>query len=388
MKKKLDLELKNLNVVIASHVFASGPALELEEYLKNKVKSLLFIGHPFLDRKDISSFYRSYTKWTVIEHKAFGWKLPDPIMRIKDAFYTLIWVLFRNEKTNLFIGSDNFLAFLGLVLKKLGKVDEVILYTIDYVSVRFKNPVMNYIYHFFDKYCLKNCKVVWNVSERMAEGREETDGMKKEECVPQIVVPLGIWYDRIPKFTFKERDKHTIVFMGHILEKQGIDVVIRALPLILKKDSKVKFLVIGTGPYENALKKLVKELKLQEKVEFTGYIERHEDVEEKLAKSTLAVATYRPDPDSFTYFADPGKIKNYLAAGLPVFVTNVPLIAKVLEKKKCGVIPEYNESDVADKVTKMLMNKSVLEEYSTNALKFAKQFDWNIVFAKAFLESI
>ena len=40
-------KLRNLKVVIVTHVFATGPAQELEEYLKERVKFLIFIGHPF-----------------------------------------------------------------------------------------------------------------------------------------------------------------------------------------------------------------------------------------------------------------------------------------------------------------------------------------------------
>jgi len=39
--------LKDKSYVIVTHVFATGPAQDLEEYLSNlKVENLLFIGHP------------------------------------------------------------------------------------------------------------------------------------------------------------------------------------------------------------------------------------------------------------------------------------------------------------------------------------------------------
>ena len=119
-----------------------------------------------------------------------------------------------------------------------------------------------------------------------------------------------------------------------------------------------------------------------------GYIKDHKDVEKILSKSTVAVATYKPDPESFTYFADPGKIKNYLACGLPVFLTDVPSIAKKLEKEKCGIICSYNEVDVGKKIINLLSDKKKLDLYSTNAKKFAKDFDWNIIFEKALKLSI
>lgn len=381
--------IKNLNIVIASHVLASGPALELENYLIGKASSVAFVGHPFMDRSDKASFYRLHKgKTLVFERQGANWSLPEPLMRLKEALFTLGCLLLRKEKIDLYIGSDNYLAFLGLVLKKIGKVDDVILYTIDYVPQRFKNKILNWLYHFFDSYCLKNCKVVWNVSEKIAEAREEFDGLIRSKCVPQILVPLGIWYDRIPRISVAKRDKNTIVFMGHVLKKQGLDVVFNALPLIRKKIPSVRLVVVGKGPYLEELKKLSRVLGVSRIIDFKGYIEDHRDVEEIIAQSTVAVATYVPDPESFTYFADPGKIKNYLAAGLPVFITDVPAIAKVLDEKKCGVICEYDGHDLSEKIIKLLKNKRMLSLYSKRAAAFAKDFDWNSIFKKALVTSL
>jgi glycosyltransferase involved in cell wall biosynthesis len=216
----------------------------------------------------------------------------------------------------------------------------------------------------------------------MAEGREEYMRVKRDEFVPQITVPLGIWDKRIPKPKLNQRNRYQIVFMGHILEKQGLDIVIEALPKILRKIPKAQLLIIGTGEYENILKAKVKKLKLEKSVIFAGFVESHKEVERKLSESILAVATYKPDPDSFTYFADPGKIKNYLSAGLPVILTRVPPIAGEIEKKKCAVITNYNSDDFSKIAIKFLSSARILKQYSKNAIEYAKNFDWENVFSK------
>lgn len=388
MKKKEQNKISEWNVVIASHIYATGPALDLEEYLKKKVKSLLFIGHPFADRPDKRSFYRSYIRGELIKNnKSLTWRIPGLFFHVKDAFYTIWWVMTNRGKVNLFIGSDNFMGYLGIILKKIGKVDQVILYTIDYMPQRFNNPVLNSLYHYFDSQCLRHCSIIWNVSAKIEEGRaEKTKNIRN--AARQIVVPLGMWFDRVPKLSVDQKEKNTIVFMGHILEKQGLDMFVRSLPSISKEIKGVRCVVIGSGPYLQNLKKLASKLKVSKLIDFKGYVEDHHDVEKMLAKSTIAIAPYKPEPDSFTYFADPGKIKNYLAAGLPVVVTDVPPIAKTLELEMCGVICKYDASDISKKVTYLLKDKRKLSLYSDNAIKFARQFDWNVVFDKALQESI
>lgn len=381
MGKKLAKSLKKLNVVIASHIFATGPALDLEEYLLGKVKTLLFIGHPFAYRRDVDSFKRFYRTGKLKEEgKLVLGRLPGPVFYIRDFLLTLFWVIFQKEKIDLFIGSDNFLAYTGLILKRLGKVENVILYTIDYVPKRFVNKGLNRLYHYFDKQCLKGCKAIWNVSAAITKARGSSR--------PQLIVPLGVWYDRIPKLSSDQKEKNTIVFMGHLLEKQGLDEVIKAIPKIKSAVPDVRLKIVGTGSYRGELERLAKKLGLSREVKFLGYIENHKDVEKILSRATVAVATYKPDRESFTYFADPGKIKNYLAAGLPVFLTSVPPIAKTLAKEKCGIICGYNSEDISRKIVGFLSDRKLLQLYSAKATAFAKQFDWNKVFERALNTSL
>lgn len=388
-KNNLTQRLKKLNVVIASHIFASGPALDLEEYLKNKVKNLLFVGHPFPYREDKKSFYRLYKKGYLLkEHKAVEWNLPEALFYIKDAIYTIFWVGTRKEKIDLYIGSDNFTACLGLLLKKWGKVKKVVLYTIDYMPKRFTNPVMNFLYHYFDRQCLKKCKIVWNVSAKMAEARLDQKGIGGKGCAPQIVVPLGVWHKRIPKLSFSEKNKYQMIFLGHILEKQGLDVVLEAMPTIIESIPQIRLVILGSGSHEESLKKKARKLKFSKYVDFRGYIGDHHVVEEELTKSTLGIAMYKPGPESFTNWADPAKIKNYLGAGLPVILTSVPPIAKDLSREKCGIIAEYNKEDFARKVADLLQDTRKIQLFSKNAHNYSKQFDWDNVFEKALRETI
>ncbi|HOZ53137.1 MAG TPA: glycosyltransferase [bacterium] len=58
------------------------------------------------------------------------------------------------------------------------------------------------------------------------------------------------------------------LYFGRLSREKGIDILIRALSM---SDKKNKLNIVGTGPEENNLKKLVKELKLSRRVSFLGY---------------------------------------------------------------------------------------------------------------------
>jgi len=124
---------------------------------------------------------------------------------------------------------------------------------------------------------------------------------------------------------------------------------------------------------------------LEKRVNFAGYIPNHYQMERLISGAACAVALYQKgDPErNFTYYTDPGKIKDYLGAGLPVILTDVPHNAFEIEKAGCGKVIEAGEEEVAAAVIQMVKNEKKLKEYRKNALNFVKQYDWNKIFAEA-----
>ena len=384
--------LKYKKIVIATHVFATGPPQDLEEYLvKNKIKELLFIGHPlFYQKNQDGSGYRIYEKGGLIKEKYLkNRRIPSVFSYSKDFFLDIYWVLKSKKKWDLFIGVDSLNAFAGVWLKRLNITKKVIYYVIDYTPQRFESNILNSIYHWIDKFSVKNCDETWNLSPRMAEAREKHKGLKRKIYNKQKVVPIGIWYDRIQRKDFSKLEKHTMVFMGHILRKQGIQYVLEAIPKIIGEISDFKFLIIGGGDYLPTLKEKVRYLSIERYVAFTGFVKDHEGIEEMLSSSAVAIAIYegRNKETNFTYFADPGKLKSYFAAGLPVLLTDVPHNAKEIQRRCCGLIVEPDSKNIANAVVDLMRDEKKLRQYRENAMNYAKQFDWNIIFKEA-LENI
>jgi len=102
-----------------------------------------------------------------------------------------------------------------------------------------------------------------------------------------------------------------------------------------------------------------------------------------MKKGALGVALYNSAVDQFTHYADPGKVKVYLGTGLPIIITDVPYVAKEIEKNKCGVIVRYEEKDIVKAVIRLMENENELRACRKNAIKYAEQFDWDRIFFKA-----
>lgn len=382
---KIDYFKKRAVIVI--HEAGIGPGHDLRDYfLQQGIKELLFISHPLLSMPIMynnSSRYELYKDGKLSKtYYAYNWKLPDPLLYVKDILYTLFWSTIVIGKADIFVGVANINALCGVILRFLGVTKDVIYYVIDYVPNRFRNFTMNTIYHFVDKFVSEQCNWTWNLSPRMIEGREEKWHRKFPN---QLVVPHGVHVDRIKRVPFEKINKHEILYMGSLYKKQGIQIVIESLPKVIKKIPHVKFSIIGRGPYEQDLKKLTKKLKLENYVNFLGYMPSHKAMENRIAKAGIAVALYDRTADiyDFTYYADPGKIKNYLGAGVPIILTDVSHVAKSVAKANCGLLVEYNKKDVTKALIEFLSNYTKMREYRKNAITFAKEYRWENIYKKA-----
>lgn len=102
-----------------------------------------------------------------------------------------------------------------------------------------------------------------------------------------------------------------------------------------------------------------------------------------MADSALAIAMYDKKKDTFTYYADPTKLKDYLSAGLPILLTDIPHNALEIEKNKCGLIIKYDKVSISRAVVSLMKDEDKLKEFRLNALKYIRQFEWVKVFEKA-----
>lgn len=98
-----------------------------------------------------------------IEHPLFG----NVFIWFLGALDTL-WKVIKAKKTyDLYVGSNNLNAFIGIILRKIGLVRKTIFFTPDYSINRFDNYFLNNIYLWLDYFCLRHADLVWNSSSIM-----------------------------------------------------------------------------------------------------------------------------------------------------------------------------------------------------------------------------
>lgn len=116
--------------------------------------------------------------------------------------------------------------------------------------------------------------------------KNRKDILKKLHMVPYGTSPVSVSKDAVVRAEKKYglKDKKMLYFIGRLVDRKGIDILIKAFSEMSKADSSLVLVIVGDGQDKDALLKLVSESNLDKKVIFTGYI----NGEERFALLNLA----------------------------------------------------------------------------------------------------
>lgn len=254
-------------------------------------------------------------------------------------------------------------------------------YVIDYVPDRFANRIVNTIYQRVEKWAARYSDVTWNYSDVMIRLRQERWGGRFPN---QVVTPHGI----VPRW--KERDAVTaagsrqLIYFGFLHPHQGCDLIIEALPAVLERFPDTSLLMIGhcEPGYREKIDRLIAALGVGHAVSFTGMIPSHDDAERLLLQGAIGLAMYTDD-HPYIRNADPGKVKSYLACGLPVVMTHVGAICDRLTSTGAGIVIPYDRDTLAETITGLLANQPELMAMSERAGRLSEDYRWSTIFSAA-----
>ncbi|PIS08816.1 hypothetical protein COT75_05040 [Candidatus Beckwithbacteria bacterium CG10_big_fil_rev_8_21_14_0_10_34_10] len=379
------MKLNQKKIILVSNITDhSGPTEGLADFLLKNSKTLLTIYHPFFYCHDKKSKVNFFSKSELIKKIASpSLALPEFLKYFTDLILTFYYALKFKQKFDLYIGVNCLHAGVGIIFKKLGLVKKVVFYTIDWMPQRFNNPFFNWLYYKVDKFSINHSDSVWNLSQSIVK-------IRKKQNLPSsknIFVPNGINFKEIKKVKKNKIKRKTLVLLGALHPSKGVDLVIKALPLLWKKFPQLKLVVIGSTPKIKQIKNYEKIFSsMGRKVIIKGILP-HQKILSFLPQFGIALAPYHPQKNNFSYYAWPARVIDYLACQLPVIITPVPQVAKNIQEKKAGVLIKYNEKELVKAVGKLLTNDQFYWQARKNAFKLVKHLSWNNIFEKA-LEKI
>lgn len=157
-----------------------------------------------------------------------------------------------------------------------------------------------------------------------------------------------------------------MISVGELSSRKNQETIIRALHKI--QDDNISYLIVGIGEeYEN-LMQITINLRIENKVIFTGY---RKDIPELLGMSDVSVFPSKREGLGLAGLES-------MAAGLPLIASNVNGILEYAEDGKSGYLCSPNDIDgFAEAIQKMKRNKNN-QNFSNYNLKISEKFDKKI----------
>lgn len=189
-----------------------------------------------------------------------------------------------------------------------------------------------------------------------------------------VLRPMGVWVEnfRGQKETSK-RQPNSIVFVGRLVEKKGVSVLLEAVARLVEDLPEVKLDIIGSGPLDVELRGQADRLGLDDVVTFHGSLP-HSEVITHLHRSVVSCVPSIIDRNGETE-GMPTVVIEAMASGLRVVGSDVDGIPDVLRDGLNGWLATPNDSqDLASKLRVALTEDN--EIITDRAQSEAEKYDW------------
>ena len=182
------------------------------------------------------------------------------------------------------------------------------------------------------------------------------------------VIPMGIDTEEIRDIE-PSSIRSDVVFAGRLIKEKNVDLLIRSIDLVRRKNPETTCLIIGNGPEKEKLVKLVEKLDLKDNIVFMDFFEDHDDLISVIKSSKVFVL-----PSTREGFGIVVLEAN--ACGRPVVVINNKMNAAchLVDDGVNGFISNFSEEEM---VTNILKGIQENEKMYDDCIRMAEKFDWN-----------
>jgi glycosyltransferase involved in cell wall biosynthesis len=266
-------------------------------------------------------------------------KLVDMRNRFNLRVFFQLADLMKKEKIDIVNSQGARADFFARIAAKLARVSFVVSTVPMPVEGFDVNPIKKLIYIALNRFSERFVDRFIVVSDAL-----EKTMIEKHKIEPQRVVKI---YNGIEKDEFSMEEKELeskrlkirrefrleddvpiVGVIGRLVWQKGFEYFIDAIPDVLKRVKKAKLLVVGEGVLKGELEIKSKQLKLEDKIIFTGF---RSDIKDILASIDIFVMPSLRE-------GLPMILLEAMAMAKPIVATNIEGIKEVLENGETGIL--------------------------------------------------
>ncbi|MCF6093328.1 glycosyltransferase family 4 protein [Microaerobacter geothermalis] len=183
------------------------------------------------------------------------------------------------------------------------------------------------------------------------------------------VIPNGIAEIDIPRR--KNANLYHLLYVGRLAWSKGLETVIRALPLVVRKHPRTVLHVVGDGSssYRRHIQGLIKKYHLDKRVVFHSWMEQRKLSNVYSLSGIVIVPSYY---ESFGMV-----VLEAMAHGVPVIVTTAVGVAEDMSRSVVMKIKPKNVQEMAEAIHHLLSNQSSAKSRGKAGLKLVKKYFWS-----------
>jgi glycosyltransferase involved in cell wall biosynthesis len=211
------------------------------------------------------------------------------------------------------------------------------------------------------------------------------------QSVKDMLMKMGIPKDTIhvvhnginPKWFGIEKtpDASYICYTGSLYQWKGVDILISAMKYLPDE----RLVIVGGGNRIEELKHFSMEEGVSGRVSFAGAVP-HTLIPDYLSQAAVAILPNIPSGPS--QFSSPLKLFEYMASGIPIVASDLPVFREILVDKKNAILVEPGNSEaLASGIRFVLQNPAIGRDIASEAKKDALKFTYEKK-ADRILESI
>jgi glycosyltransferase involved in cell wall biosynthesis len=222
-------------------------------------------------------------------------------------------------------------------------------------------PQVKKFWQWIEKYAVPQFKFGYTVSESLAK---EFNWLYKRKFITIRNLPVLRKLDAIQK---KEK---FILAQGAVNEARGFEWLIPAM-----KNVSYPLVICGDGNFMRELKILIKENRVEEKVELKGMM-LPDELWPVTQSASLGLGLAEKE-GVHQFLALPNKFFDYLHAGLPQLAMAYPEYEKINNEFRVAVLIEDLDVEViSNSINKLMQDEKLLDELHLNCLKAREVYCW------------
>lgn len=202
------------------------------------------------------------------------------------------------------------------------------------------------------------------------------------------VLPMGVDVaHRFTPTTDVMREERKLLFVGRLVEKKGVSVLLNAFARLREDLPGVRLDIVGEGPERAALEKQLTRLNLVNEVRLLGALPQ-EQLPEQLRRATAlimpSIEARSGDQEGF------GLVQvEAMGCGCPVISSDLPAVRDVIEHGRTGIlVPPHDVDALSGAIRELLTQPAFRTRLATTARQFVcERFDWDKI-AEAYIGQI